>query len=659
MNLEVNGTKKILLVEESQGLSLHTDGQKTAVAISGTTAISWVAGVTPPIINSGTATNPVLGITVGPNGVAAYNDSRIAGALQASLNLSDVASVPETRLNLNINNVNNTSDVDKPISTATQTVLNQKLDTATAASTYVPLSDSRLTNQRVPTDGSVTSAKIVSGGLPTSAITGTAVITTDSRLSNSRTPTAHKSTHVTGGSDAIAPADIGAATADHTHTEIDNNLSMHGNKVTNLGAATDPEDAVNKQYVDRVAVGLNVHPSVLYTTTDTITLSGLTNQSGKIDAPSSFAAGKRILVKDQAKTGGNAKDNGIWIAASGSWSRATDMDGTGIANWRSTVNGVVGAYIFVDSGVNLGGSSWFANVTNVGTESIGTDPINFNKFASVNLTAGNGINLSGGSISVELATSNSGLDNTNGLYVVPNPTNPTITVGSAGLSVNYNASKALTATSSGLEIKTGSGISIDPSNGLYINTGAITNAMLNGGIDLTSKVINALPIANGGTNATTASGARTNLGLGTIATHADTDYSLSTHTHTFRTTQSFAIQGNIITSDPTTGLAIPSFFVSKTTNQTTNLVKIIYKIASGTSVQFWINQNGTQISPVPSGNPLSPNYLTATTTKQFSTLNLPKLMTDEDEISLYIYGISGTPKNLSVTLVFEHVVPTS
>ncbi len=40
----------------------------------------------------------------------------------------------------------------------------------------------------------------------------------DSRLSNSRTPTAHASTHATAGSDPIAPADIGAATAGHTHT---------------------------------------------------------------------------------------------------------------------------------------------------------------------------------------------------------------------------------------------------------------------------------------------------------------------------------------------------------------------------------------------------------------------------------------------------------
>lgn len=62
----------------------------------------------------------------------------------------------------------------------------------------------------VPLDGSVTDAKIASGGLSPSKITGTAVINSDSRLADSRTPKAHKSTHATGGTDALAASDIGA-----------------------------------------------------------------------------------------------------------------------------------------------------------------------------------------------------------------------------------------------------------------------------------------------------------------------------------------------------------------------------------------------------------------------------------------------------------------
>ena len=69
--------------------------------------------------------------------------------------------------------------------------------------TAVVDSDARLTNTRTPTDGTVTDAKIASGGLSPTSITGTAVITSDSRLSDARTPTAHATSHESGGSDEL------------------------------------------------------------------------------------------------------------------------------------------------------------------------------------------------------------------------------------------------------------------------------------------------------------------------------------------------------------------------------------------------------------------------------------------------------------------------
>lgn len=90
------------------------------------------------------------------------------------------------------------------------------------------------------------------------------------------------------------------------------------------------------------------HTDCVAATTANRTLSGLTSTSLDGVTPT---AGQRILVKNQT----TASQNGIYAAASGSWTRVTDMDAAGEAQ-RAAVK--------VTSGTTLGGTAWYQTANN-------------------------------------------------------------------------------------------------------------------------------------------------------------------------------------------------------------------------------------------------------------------------------------------------------
>lgn len=107
-----------------------------------------------------------------------------------------------------------------------------------------------------------------------------------------------------------------------------------------------PSQKAIKTYVDAIAQGLDIKGSVRVATTANITLSGTQTIDGV-----AVIAGDRVLVKDQT-LGAN---NGIYVAAAGAWTRATDAD--------TSAKVTAGMFTFVSEGT-VNGDNGFALTTN-------------------------------------------------------------------------------------------------------------------------------------------------------------------------------------------------------------------------------------------------------------------------------------------------------
>lgn len=171
-------------------------------------------------------------------------------------------------------------------------------------------------------------------------------------------------------------------------TQLDAKLALAGGTmVGDLTLAGDPNSALKaatKQYVDSVAAGLDVKPSVVCATTANITLSGEQTLDGVLTSAS------RVLVKNQS----TASQNGIYVSAAGSWTRATDMDA-----WTE----VPGAFCFVEQGTLYADTAWVCTADTGGT--IGSTSITWSQFAGAGTyTAGTGLTLTGTQFSITALT---------------------------------------------------------------------------------------------------------------------------------------------------------------------------------------------------------------------------------------------------------------
>lgn len=161
--------------------------------------------------------------------------------------------------------------------------------------------------------------------------------------------------------------------------------SVTGAAVTNLPSPTNSADAATKAYVDSVAEGLDAKASCLAATTGNITLSGAQTIDGV-----SVTAGARVLVKDQS----NAAENGIYVAASGAWARASDAN-----TWTELVS----AYTFIEQGSTQSNNGYICTVQAGGV--LGSTPVTWSQFSGAGqITAGAGMVKVGNTLNVQSAS---------------------------------------------------------------------------------------------------------------------------------------------------------------------------------------------------------------------------------------------------------------
>jgi hypothetical protein len=268
-------------------------------------------------------------------------------------------------------------------------------------------------------------------------------------------------TSITGNTSVTGTLGATGATTLGGNTSINGELSLNNHKATNVLSPTSPTDAANKQYVDDAIAGLAWKEAANLFATSNIALTGNTNTlviDGHSALTQSHGDGYRIVVTAQA----TATENGIYVYSDNgttyTMTRAFDAE---------SVEDLIGASIYINDGTTHMTSSWVQ--TNYHPTTF--DTISWTQFSGAALiNAGNGLDKNGNELLVKVTTGRTAIVND-----------------AVDISASYVGQTSITTVSDTTGITTG-----------------VWNA-------------STIALNKGGTGSTTASGARTNLGLGNSA----------------------------------------------------------------------------------------------------------------------------------------------
>jgi len=162
------------------------------------------------------------------------------------------------------------------------------------------------------------------------------------------------------------------------NSTINGNVTIGSGKFLTLDAnPTAALHAVTKQYADALASGLDIKASCRAATDENITLSGEQDIDGV-----SVVADDRVLVHFQTE----ASENGIYVAKSGAWVRASDFD--------SDAEVTSGAFTFIEEGTVYGDCGYVLTTNDPIT--VGTTALVFTQFSGAGVIgAGAGLSYTG------------------------------------------------------------------------------------------------------------------------------------------------------------------------------------------------------------------------------------------------------------------------